>query len=68
MRIMRTISVKLYKGNIIYSYAICISKNIKYSGMIIETDIDVDNINIASDNYKLVDGELVELSEEEMMK
>lgn len=65
---MTKIAVKIDNNNTIKSYGIYIDESIKplADGIDIETDINFDDsdINLVN-NYKLVDGALIELTEEE---
>jgi hypothetical protein len=58
------ISILTNENNIVAAYGICLSDthNPLPNGIIIETDIDTE---LLMGNYKLVDGALIELFEEE---
>lgn len=60
------ICILLDSNNVIKSCGICLSENHipLENGTIIETDLDLESIDLV-DNYKLVNGEVVELTAEE---
>lgn len=60
------ICILVDKNKVITSYGVCLSQvHIPLEdGVIIETDLDLENVNIVG-NYKLQDSKLIELTEEE---
>lgn len=58
------IAVKTNTNNTVISYAVILNRGLDYEGVLIDTDLDLDLIQIV-DNYKLENGQLVELTAEE---
>ena len=58
------IAVKTDVNNVVVSYAVVLNNDLNYEGALIETDLDLDLIQLVG-NYKVADGVLVELAEEE---
>lgn len=55
------IAVKTDVNNVVVSYAVVLNNNLNYEGALLETDLDLDLIQLVG-NYKVVDGVLVELT------
>lgn len=61
---IRTIYVLTDSVGVVKQYSEKLSENILYNGIEIKTEINLDVVNLV-DNYKLLNGELMELTEEE---
>ena len=63
---MSRLHVVVDSNSIVSSYGVCLSETHVpiENGILVETNLDLDTVILVG-NYKLVDGELIELTEEE---